>query len=380
MEKDMANLKGDSATAEVPGVSGENTAAGDGVFGKGWRGVVGISDAFQGVFGKSVDNAGVVGESDNLHGVFGVCKNPHGGGVYGSNEVGFGVQGVSKSGRGVTGYSENGDGVFGEGRRGVVGRSETYQGVSGWSRDNAGVVGESEKLHGVFGVCKNPHGGGVYGSNDAGFGVQGVSKSGRGVTGYSETGEGIRGETNSAAVAAIAGFNLNPAGTGAAIYGKKEGDQGHAGFFDGNVHVTRDITLSNADCAEHFDVADMSTAEPGTVMVLGDAGKLVASCTAYDKRVAGVISGAGAYKPGIVLDKQRGTPNRRPVALLGKVYCKVDAEFGAIEVGDLLTSSPTCGHAMKAGDPIKAFGAVIGKALRPLAAGRGLIPILIALQ
>lgn len=65
---------------------------------------------------------------------------------------------------------------------------------------------------------------------------------------------------------------------------------------------------------------------------------------------------------------------------MGKVYCKVDAQFSPIEVGDLLTTSFTAGHAMKAYDPIKAFGAVIGKALRPLEGGKGLIPILIALQ
>ena len=65
---------------------------------------------------------------------------------------------------------------------------------------------------------------------------------------------------------------------------------------------------------------------------------------------------------------------------MGKVYCKVDAQYAPIEVGDLLTTSPTLGHAMKAEDPWKAFGAVLGKALRPLAAGQGLIPILIALQ
>jgi hypothetical protein len=35
---------------------------------------------------------------------------------------------------------------------------------------------------------------------------------------------------------------------------------------------------------------------------------------------------------------------------------------------------------MKATKPSKAFGAVIGKALRPLKDGQGLIPILIALQ
>jgi hypothetical protein len=51
-----------------------------------------------------------------------------------------------------------------------------------------------------------------------------------------------------------------------------------------------------------------------------------------------------------------------------------------IEVGDLLTTSPTPGHAMKATDPVRAFGAVIGKALRALGDGQGLIPILVALQ
>jgi hypothetical protein len=58
----------------------------------------------------------------------------------------------------------------------------------------------------------------------------------------------------------------------------------------------------------------------------------------------------------------------------------VDAQYSAVETGDLLTTSPTPGHAMKAHDQAKAFGAVIGKALRPLAAGQSLIPILIALQ
>ena len=81
-----------------------------------------------------------------------------------------------------------------------------------------------------------------------------------------------------------------------------------------------------------------------------------------------------------MLDRQQAQGERKPIALLGKVYCKVDAQHGPIEVGDMLTSSPTSGHAMKASDPFKAFGAVIGKALQPLAAGQGLIPILVALQ
>lgn len=150
--------------------------------------------------------------------------------------------------------------------------------------------------------------------------------------------------------------------------------------FNGNMMVIGDISLPNADFAEDFDVFDAVKVAPGTVMVLGNEGTLFESHQAYDKRVAGVISGAGDYKPGIVLDKQQTMGNRQPVALMGKVFCKVDAQFGAIEVGDLLTTSSTPGHAMRADDPMKAFGAVIGKALRPLTDGQGLIPILISLQ
>lgn len=148
----------------------------------------------------------------------------------------------------------------------------------------------------------------------------------------------------------------------------------------GDIDVTGDVRLQNADCAEDFNIGSNLKVEPGTVMVLGEEGCLFPSQNAYDKRVAGVVSGAGDYKPGIVLDKQESERIRQPIALMGKVYCKVDARFGAIEIGDLLTTSSTPGHAMKADNPLKAFGTVIGKALKPLEEGQGLIPILVALQ
>ena len=81
-----------------------------------------------------------------------------------------------------------------------------------------------------------------------------------------------------------------------------------------------------------------------------------------------------------MLDRQQPGDTRKPIALLGKVFCKADAEYGAIEIGDLLTTSPTPGHAMKATDSTRAPGAVIGKALRALGSGQGLVPLLIALQ
>jgi hypothetical protein len=142
------------------------------------------------------------------------------------------------------------------------------------------------------------------------------------------------------------------------------------------------ITLPNADCAEEFqvDATAPHLCPPGTVMVLADEGRISPSRSAYDKRVAGVVSGGGGYKPGIILDRDGDHPDRIPVALMGKVCCNVDASFGSIEIGDLLTTSDTPGYAMKVSDASRAFGAVIGKALRPLREGKALLPILVALQ
>lgn len=65
---------------------------------------------------------------------------------------------------------------------------------------------------------------------------------------------------------------------------------------------------------------------------------------------------------------------------MGKVYCLVDAIEEPVRVGDLLTTAEYPGHAMRIVDPLRAVGAILGKALAPLAAGRALIPILVSLQ
>ena len=141
-----------------------------------------------------------------------------------------------------------------------------------------------------------------------------------------------------------------------------------------------DIVLSNADCAEDFEVASADGATPGTVMVLSDDGGVAPSHLPYDRKVAGVVSGAGGLHPGIVLGRQPDGPRRCPLALVGRVFCRADAGNGPIGLGDMLTTSSTPGHAMKATDPVRAFGAVLGKALGELASGRGLVPVLVALQ
>jgi hypothetical protein len=238
--------------------------------------------------------------------------------------------------------------------------------------DGDGVLGSTS--HSGVGVHGTGDAGtGVLGESNAGHGVAGFSKTGFGVWGISDSNEGVHAETKSPGTAAIAGYNLNQ---GPGIFGKGA----PAGRFEGDVEVTGDIRLTNADCAEEFDVLHAAQLEPGTVMVFHSDGILQESQSPYDKRVAGIVSGAGKCKPAIILDKAESDENRKIIALLGKVYCKVDAQYGSIEVGDLLTTSPTAGHAMKAADPQKAFGSVIGKAMCAVREGQTMIPVLVALQ
>lgn len=153
---------------------------------------------------------------------------------------------------------------------------------------------------------------------------------------------------------------------------------------DGNTRIhldaqTGDIRLSGADCAEEFYIANGTETSPGTVLII-DNEVLTTSSVAYDSRVAGVISGAGSYKPGIILGSSFKDENKISLALIGKTYCKVDASYEKILPGDLITTSPTLGHAMKATDQSKSYGAIIGKALKGIDSGTGIIPIIITLQ
>jgi hypothetical protein len=207
----------------------------------------------------------------------------------------------------------------------------------------------------------------------------------QGTSSINNTGVGVSAINDSGAVGLFA--RGKPAGRFAGLVEMNDGLNitgfiKHAGdaLIQGTLTVTTDIVLRAADCAEEFDIGVADEIEPGTVMVLDGNGSLRPSDQAYDRKVAGVISGAGDYRPGMILDRRDASRQRMPVALVGKVYCKVDAAYSPVGLGDLLTTSPTVGHAMRALDPQKAFGAVVGKALQPLTSGQGLIPVLVALQ
>lgn len=144
------------------------------------------------------------------------------------------------------------------------------------------------------------------------------------------------------------------------------------------------ITITGgSDLAEPFEASGEEALEPGMVVSIDpdEPGRLRPSAQSYDRRVAGIVSGAGGVRPGLTLT-QEGTDahGRHPVALSGRVYCRVDATDGPIEPGDLLTTSDTPGHARKVSDFARANGAILGKALTRLDSGRGLVLVLVGLQ
>lgn len=256
---------------------------------------------------------------------------------------GTGNQFVPVAGEGVRAalfvHGRTGTGFGGASCGGIYSSSTDARAVSGWTTTGWGVDGNNTGS-GCYGVLGTP-------------------------------GEGVLGVTSN--VSLPAGKFLAPTG-GVAIEAQ------------GLAKVKTLQILGGSDLAEPFDVsrADASAPEPGTVVVIDAArpGDLRVSDQAYDTRVAGVISGANGLAPGMVM-KAEGAEHAdgtHPVALTGRVWCKVDASFGAVQPGDLLTTSPTQGHAMKAKDAGRRAGAVIGKAMTSLEDGRGLVLVLVNLQ
>lgn len=178
-------------------------------------------------------------------------------------------------------------------------------------------------------------------------------------------------------------FEVNNAfSSAAAIHAKVTAGTGFAIRAEGAIQTDLLEITGGADLAEPFDVGGDEPL-PGSVVVI-DAdrpGKLKLSAQAYDRTVAGIVSGAGGVRPGMVM-AQSGTiaDGSHHVALTGRVYCLCDASARPIRPGDLLTTSDTPGHAMRADDAGRAQGAILGKAMTSLEGGQGLVLVLVSLQ
>lgn len=144
------------------------------------------------------------------------------------------------------------------------------------------------------------------------------------------------------------------------------------------------------DVAELFETNE--EVEPGDLLVVDSNGKLRKSNKPNDTKIAGIVSST----PAIVFEgnELQIAPKpfefkkgfKPPITLAGRVICNVLCENGPIEPGDLLTTSPNPGYAMKAqpinigGIEIYRPGTIVGKALEPLKEGKGKILVLVCLM
>jgi hypothetical protein len=192
-------------------------------------------------------------------------------------------------------------------------------------------------------------------------------------------------------------LHLTAGGAGSGVKALIVTPQGNIGIGGANPTVPLQVSgrikcsvlevTGGSDIAEPFDVAPAPEGDvtPGMIVSIDPAhvGKMRVSAAAYDRTVAGVISGAGEVGTGLVLH-QEGMPaadGQHPIALSGRVWVLVDADAGgAVRPGDLITTSATAGHGMKASDEARRPGAVIGKAMSTLESGKGLVLVLVNLQ
>jgi hypothetical protein len=124
-----------------------------------------------------------------------------------------------------------------------------------------------------------------------------------------------------------------------------------------------------ATSAVYADLAEVYAAdrdyEPGTVVEFGGTSEIT-EATAGSKRVAGVIS----TNPGYLMNSEASGDFMLPVALQGRVPCKVR---GPVRKGDMMISAGD-GYAIANDDP--KLGQVIGKALEDIE-GDGIIEVVV---
>jgi hypothetical protein len=318
----------------------------------------------------------------------------------------IGIEGLASAGSGrnigvdgVT-YSPEGNGVLGnqpltavDGGGGVIGLTSATSGFSYGTRGDA--LGTTGTAIGVFGQSYSADGGGGFFQTVnpvGGIGVTGVS--------YATGGFpiGVRGLTvaTTGGGAAVFGVASSPNSFGAMFVNEAGGTilQGSVGpaatatavfrvDSSGRVYADGGFQPGGADFAESVAATgDRSKYAAGDLLVIDQSAsrRVALAQQPYSTLVAGIYS----TRPGMLgttrtIDEP-SPANEIPLAVVGIVPCKATAENGPIQVGDLLVTSSTPGHAMKGTDRTRMLGAVVGKALDSLAKGTGVIQVLVTLQ
>jgi len=268
------------------------------------------------------------------------------------------------------------------GLAGVDGRSNTGSGVRGTS-GYVGVWGTSTSSSNAVGVAGTASAAGCSASIGGCYGVQGSAANGYGVEGYTDgSGIGVHGYSNSASSVAIRATGQYGGNLIEAYHGPLFQDRKFHVADNGEVYADGAFNGGGSAMAALLPAAD--GLQPGDVLVVGVDGRLTRSTSANQAQVVGVYAGKAGFVGGA--EDGEDTTGRVPLAVAGVVSVKVSAENGAIAPGDLLVTSATPGHAMKASavtvDGITFYpsGVLLGKALGTLEGGTGEILMLVILH
>ncbi|MBN1139378.1 MAG: hypothetical protein JXM73_22565 [Anaerolineae bacterium] len=292
------------------------------------------------------------------------------------------------NGNGLRGYATGtGLGVYGESQSstGVVGRSTDGRGVEGYSTNGYGIYANSTNSDSIR--VDGAGGNGIYvgSSGDHGVYVHSAGWSGVSVWSAAVAGMWVASAGQDGVLVSTAGWDgvhvVGP--VGGVYYGSgKKGDEDFAVLNTGEVRSKVGFAAPTNDFAVTMPlVGDEAAYEPGDVLVVSASGSGAAerASAGYSPAVVGVYSAAPAFVGGrsVTGDAQAGG---LPVTILGVVSCKVSAENGPIRPGDLLVTSATPGHAMRADRESALPGTILGKALEAWDSGTGLIQVLVTLQ
>lgn len=313
--------------------------------------------------------------------------------------------------------------VFGIGSRGVHAESTAAGGIGIFGFAGPGGTASSGNLNtGVFGESAQNNGNGVVGMANTGAAAYGIW--GKSTDGYGGRFSGGNYGIHATSASGIAGYfnNLTVVESDSSVskpqlrlHETQDGDYARLEFraasqpywhiavgggaanqmnfynsTNGNVMtLAQDGTLfakvltitGGADIAEPFKMSEAGLPK-GAVVIIDEEnpGQLKLSTEPYDRRVAGVISGAGGVSPGLSLSQRGVMDGDQQVALTGRVFVQADTSNGPIKPGDLLTTSAKPGHAMKVTDHARAQGATLGKAMSALDERAGLVLVLVTLH
>jgi len=226
------------------GVYGQsNSSFGTGVGGVApWNGVFGTASATSGtnwgVYGKSNSSGGygvygtapitgVMGIATNssgkTYGIYGKSSSATGYGVYGQNSAlfGTGVYGTAPI-TGVVGIASDTSSIS----YGVYGETQSVSGAGVFGKGAASGVYGFAPLNGVYGESQTANGRGVYGKGDNSGGIT----------------YGVWGESNSPDGIGVYGRATGTSGINYGVYGTSDSPSGYAGYFDGRVLITGNLS------------------------------------------------------------------------------------------------------------------------------------------